>query len=375
MYTPYRYQQDGGEYRIGPYPSRDSCQSVNNSAFGGSGRCDCTEIADPSEGYAPAAGVSGYSRGNAQEAAAVAQQQEYEAANLQRMRQQEEEIRQRQIEEKAKRDAEVRRRELEWKQKKAELMTSLKGSASGDFKLKGGGEEIDLKPKGKDFFETWKNQGQLGDMKLKGTVMGHEDASKQAPPSSESENRRRALWLYQRAAKAKDSEEANFLSQQADEAAQGHPLSVEVPPAQETPEISRADLQQFEKMAEVVEKDHVKMDTLQQKKVYAEEKKTQLQKQLSDVKEKIQKAQEEPQVKEAPEPEKAPEAKEEPKVEEAAKIEKPKGGEDLLAELQALEKEMKETDKEVTRLAKEEEKAKETFERSQSNLDKSVGKK
>lgn len=380
MYTPYQYQRDGGDYRIGPYPSRRSCQEVNSDAFGGSGRCDCSEISDPSESYsyAPAGGVSGYSRQNAQQEAAIAQQQEYEA-NQQRMRQQQEQERQLQIEEKAKRDAEARRRDLEWKQKKADLMSSIKGSASGDFKLKGGGQEIELKPKGelqtkdgpKYIFGLPLKENEDA-MVIKTRLLG---ASKTVSPSSDSENHRRALWLYKRAAAAKDPEEAVFLSQQADEAAQGHPLQVEVPPAVETLEISKVDLQKFEKMAEVVEKDHVKLDMVQQKRVYAEEKKTQLEKKLSDLKEKIQKPQEEPpanpeepQAKEVPEPEKTPEANEE------SKPEKPKGGEDLLAELEALEKEIRETNLQAEALKKEESKARQTLEKSQQKLDTLLGK-
>jgi len=381
MYTPYQYQRDGGDYRIGPYPSRSSCKDVNDDNFGGSGRCDCTEIADPSTGYVPAGGVSGgYSRQRAQQEADMAQQQEYEA-NLQRMRaQQQEQERQRQIEEKAKRDAEARRQEIEWKQKKAELMSSLKGGASGDFKLKGGGEEVQLKPKGE--LQTEEGSKYIFGLPLK----KYENAmviktrtlepSQAVPPSSEKENQRRALWLYAKAASAKDLEEAAFLSQQADEAAQGHPLLVEVPPADKTPEVSKANLEQYEKLATVFEKDRVTLDMVQQKQVNIEKKRALLENRFSELKEKIQAQEQQPAspkeemlVKEGSEPEKAPEVKQEPEAKEEPKAEKLKGGEDLLAELQALEKEIQETDKEATRLTKEEGKAKQALDKSQQKLD------
>lgn len=47
LYTPYGYQRMGGSYRIGPYPSRSSCSSVNSGYFNGNGRCDCETISEP----------------------------------------------------------------------------------------------------------------------------------------------------------------------------------------------------------------------------------------------------------------------------------------------------------------------------------------
>lgn len=382
MYTPYEYQRMGGEYRIGPYSSRSDCQSVNNDAFGGSGRCDCSEIADPYESH-PAGGYTASSGLHVRQQTEIWEQQEQQRL-LEQEAQRQEERRQREIEEKAKRDAEARRRELEWKQKKTELMSSLKGSASGDFKLKGGGQEIELKPKGELQTEDGPKyifglplKANENKMVVKTRLL---DTSQTVPPSSESENRRRALWLYKRAATTKDPEEAQFLSQQADEAAQGHSLLVEVPPVDKTPEVSMANLQQYEKLATVFEKDRAMLDMVQQKRVNIEKKQVLLENRLSELKTKIQAQEqqpevpspssevsgqpiEEPQAKEEPGPEKAPEAKEEPITE------KPKAGEDLLAELQALEKEMQETDKEATRLTKEEGKAKQALEKSQQKMD------
>lgn len=42
MQTPSGYGKIGGSGRIGPYPSRAACESVNRQSFGGGGRCSCS---------------------------------------------------------------------------------------------------------------------------------------------------------------------------------------------------------------------------------------------------------------------------------------------------------------------------------------------
>ena len=361
MYTPAGYQGMGGDSRIGPYPSRDSCQSVNNDNFGGNGRCDCETTAEVTDSYAPAAGYasSGPSRRQIQAQAEQEQQRQWaEEARRQ------EESRQRLAAEEAKKSAEAARKKLEWEQNKAKLMTTLKGSAPGDFKLKTGGEEIQLKPKGTDFFDTWLNQGHLGDMHIKTTVM---DRSKQTPPSAESENRRRSLWLYQKAATAKNSEEAAFLSQQADEAAQGHPLLVQVPDAEKMPELSPEQFDRFEKLAESVRRDEILIQKVEQKRTLVEQKQTIMKDKLKALEQKIEES------KKAPKEPARPPAQEESKPE--AKPEKAKGGEDLMAEYLALQKEIEKTGKEAKDLLEEQDKAKQSLEKNQKNLGSFLGEK
>ena len=45
--TPSQYQRMGGASRLGPYPSRSICESVNSEYFNGEGTCSCTRQPPP----------------------------------------------------------------------------------------------------------------------------------------------------------------------------------------------------------------------------------------------------------------------------------------------------------------------------------------
>lgn len=56
MDTPSGYGSIGGASRIGPYPDRSSCESVNSQSFGGRGSCSCS-----SSGTSSGSGSTAYS--------------------------------------------------------------------------------------------------------------------------------------------------------------------------------------------------------------------------------------------------------------------------------------------------------------------------
>lgn len=378
MYTPYGYQRIGGSYRIGPYSSRSDCESVNSSYFEGQGRCDCEEIPEPAASYSgtgtPSSPGSTGSSWQAPQEAEIWQRQQEEQRRWEQERIRRGEEKRRLNEEAARKAAKAERERLEWKQKKEELMGALRGTAPTDIKLKTEGEEIELKPKGTDFFGIFSEKEENG-MAIKARKVS---PRRQEPSAAAFENLRRALWLYQKAAQAKDPEEARFLSEQADEAAQGHALRVEVPPAAQTPRLTQKELQQFEKLATVVAQDRIRLDEAKQHRKRLEDERVIMKNKLTALKQNM-----EAQKSQAPPP--APQQTETPLVSappvteippapsqtitEEPKPEKKKGGEDLMAEFLALEEEIQKTDKKVDDILKEEGKAKQALGKSQQKLD------
>ncbi len=289
-----------------------------------------------------------------------------------------ESIRQERAAEDARKAAEAQRRKLEWEQKKTELMGALKGAASSDLQLKSaaGGEVVELKPRGTEFLGLPLKRHD-SDMVIQTQELN--------PKSQEPQlgNLRRSLWLYRKAGqatKAGDEEEAQFLASQADEAAQGHELRVEVPLLEETEAFDQGALS-FEEQHVLTAKElfsSVRQDVIQLKAVSEQrsslkDRQVILKNRMAALKQQIEAA------KESQAPVLAPLAAvpQEPlqlgtlpqKTQETPPAEKQKGGEDLLAELRALEKEIHDTEKRVDDLAKEETQAQRALNKSQENLD------
>ncbi|MDD5438899.1 MAG: hypothetical protein PHS37_01780 [Candidatus Omnitrophica bacterium] len=130
------------------------------------------------------------------------------------------------------REAADAKRKIEWNESKKKVADAMKGATPGGMALKTGyGPTVRIGP----YEET------------PAVVIGSEQ---QAASTEDSENLKRAMWLYKKAAQAADPEEANFLMQQGDEAAQGHALRVEVPSGEITsePPVTKERLERFEKI-------------------------------------------------------------------------------------------------------------------------------
>ncbi len=363
MDTPSGYQGMGGASRIGPYSSENACKSVNDANFGGQGTCVCTDSGSTSYGS------TGSSQPDYSEDRRIRHQMELQ--NAQRVMQEQEQSRRRMAQEKAKKTAEEQARisaeaqakRLEWQAKKNDLMGSLKGAGSTDLSLKPTtGQTMELKPKGTDFFgiSLKKHENDI-------VIPASQLSSQQLPASvSQMENLRRSLWLYQKAAMAQDEEEAHFLSSQADEAAQGHPLRVEVPGAEKMSEITPEKIAEFKKLATVVARDKIELDNIALERTHIEERKTTMNNKFETLKREIEARKQQAQP-ETVKTENAP-VKAEPKTE------KKKGGDDLMTEYLALEKEIKDTQKEADDLVKKEARSKEGLDQHRKNLDAFLGK-
>lgn len=311
----------------------------------------------------------------------VIQEQE-RAAQQERIRLEQEQARQRRMEDEARKAVETERKRLEWQQNKEKLLSALKGTTEDDFRLKGGGEETQLKPKGE--LQTEAGPKYIFGLPLKGNenalvVKTRElDTKETVLPSSDMENLRRSLWLYKKARTAATPEEARFLSEQADEAAQGHPLLVEVPAAGATSEpapeeIEGREIVTFQTLTKTVEQNKSLLGTITEKRMYFEHKKTEMKSRLDTLEREIDNQQSQTPAASPPVSEIYPVVSQ--TVEEAPETEKKKSGEDLMAEFLALQKEMEKTDKETDRILKEETNAEKALEKSQQKLDAFIGKK
>jgi hypothetical protein len=208
MSTPAGYQRMGGASRIGPYPSWNACQSVNQSQMGGQGSCSCT---------------SGPSRGTG--AGTDVRQQEL-------LRQQ------REAEERARREAEERRRKQrevqeaerrakereeaarqEFRRGQAEALRQMKGAGAGTLELKSGTPTLGLK-----------DPNPTGGLALKeGTGRAISSEWKQAHCG---------MWIARHAvpaAKKGDVAEVRYLSRQALKSFSGGPPELDCPAAPPPP--------------------------------------------------------------------------------------------------------------------------------------------
>jgi len=124
--TPSGYRGIGGGGRLGPYPSRASCESVNDQYFNNNGTCYCSYTSKPPTPDSDSGQGPGVNWGDIQ-------------------RQQEEERKRREYEERRRKALEEveklnEQREIERQQKfekdKNDALKSLKGTTSTDLKLK-----------------------------------------------------------------------------------------------------------------------------------------------------------------------------------------------------------------------------------------------
>ncbi len=311
----------------------------------------------------------------------VIQKQQQLWEEQERRRLDRESIRQERAAEDARKAAETERRKLEWERKKAELTGALKGAASSDLQLKSaaGGEVVELKPRGTEFFglplKQHDNDAVIQTQELNPT--------RQEASGSQFENLRRSFWLYQKAGQAArvgDEEEAHFLASQADEAAQGHELRVEVPPLEDAhavgqgvPSFEEQHVLTARELFSGVMQDTMKLKAVSEQRSSLKDQQVILKNKMAALKQQVEAAKESPPpvpVSLAEVPQEAPQLETLPqKTQGTPHAEKKKGGEDLLAELRALEKEIDETEKKVDDLANEETKAQQALDKSQENLD------
>ncbi|HTL70973.1 MAG TPA: hypothetical protein VL404_06750 [Candidatus Eisenbacteria bacterium] len=279
---------------------------------------------------------------------------EYErelAIEQERQRQIAEEKRKLKIRQEAAERAENEARRLRWEEKKKSLASMLKGAAPSvaDTGLKSsGGEDIFLTPRGvKNRPDELIGEEKAEAVRTKTLKPGAlTDAA-----DSGSENLRRSLWLYQKAAAAPTRQESEFLLGQADEAAQGHPLKVEVPPAAEIPSITPEKLERFKAIKTEIETERIQSDLLKSKKRGLEDRRN-LQKRgvedleirLQELRARKQAAPADPVNAGAPAPAPAPADP----AEEAKEKKNPE--EDLLAQLLEAQKKMEQADNELGEL-------------------------
>ena len=240
------------------------------------------------------------------------------------------------IDKEARRRAEAEKRRIEWEQKKNQMMGMLKGASDTSTLKADEGEEVILKPKGTNFFRLPRHDE---DMLIVTKTVG---GKKQSASPDEIENLRRSLWLYQKAAQARSAEEAHFLTAQGDEAAQGHDLRVEVPPAGQTSEISQKRLQEFVDVKAQVEVEKIKLEEIWKKKRFEEDKQTLTKNELAGLENQLKKSKQEP-----PAPTRV---KELPQDQEKKKREQ----DDLLARIRKVKEDLKNIDHELKDVAKEE---------------------
>ncbi len=364
MDTPSGYRGMGGGSRLGPYSSINACRQVNASYFNNQGSCICSD-----------SDASGSSGDYDHAAAARRQAWHQDQIRTQQLQQQEEQKRraaieikrQKEAEENAQKTAQAEADRLEWENKKDELMAALKGSGASGLSLKSSSstETIRLKPQGTDFFNA-----SLKKHENDATVLAHSVGLEQEASSSSLENIRRSLWLYKKAAQTQDQDEARFLMEQADEAAQGHALKVEVPAADRKTGITPEQLKSFKELVAHVEQNKIQLRLLAEDRQRLEDSKKTLLQHTEDLKRQIDALGKEAQGKETqpatvqpvdqPEPSKS--AREEPKLEKKTK------GDDLMAEYLAVQKEIQDTNQEADKFLQKETKLRQEYEQSQKQL-------
>lgn len=353
--------------REGPFGSPEACDSAAGAfksdmdSMGGgldfSPSCDC----DCDDSGVSSAGTGGYAT---QQGSGVSDQTsaQWQVQEQERLRQEAAVHAKKYIEDQERRRAQEEARQREWEKKKEEALSMMKGATPTEMGLKStaGGEEVELRPKGTEFFGI-PLKGSPDEPGIKTQKLG---SAGQLPSFSEFENLRRAFWLYQKAARVASPEEAAFLSQQADEAAQGHPLQVEVPPAEKTSQITKEQLIKIQDYTDRVRTGKRELDEIFKGRTELTAKRAELNQQLSSLEKQLQSLEQNtspgtplttPQVSGGEgEPQSKPQEEVKPEKEMTVEVSKPEEGkkqqDDLLAQLLEVQKNLQQLDAQATDL-------------------------
>lgn len=291
-------------------------------------------------------------------------QWEYEQALLaeqERQRQEAERKRKEKIKQEAANRAEQQARKRAWEQKKAGIASMLKGAAPAlNEELKSAaGPAVILTPRGVKFSE---NELITGDEKKEAVRTQVINPSVQmAASDSQTENMRRAFWLYQKAAMAATPQEAAFLIQQADEAAQGHALQVAVPGGAELPPVTPDNLEKLKSVQTEIAEQRIKVEMIQRQKLGAEDKKNLYQRRVTDLENQLKEVRAKKEQAATQVPAAAPDKTEDLSKAPAAQADvkpaeippeekKDPAEEDLLAQLMEAQKQMQSADKDLNDL-------------------------
>ncbi|MBI4971573.1 MAG: hypothetical protein HZC17_07030 [Candidatus Omnitrophica bacterium] len=337
----------------------DSCpycgQEYGDAAPGDESRVAALRANHEASCSARSSGGSGYGASSGGGTRWTKQDQwEYEQmllAEQERQRQIAEQKRKERLKREAEERAENEAKKLEWEQKKTELSTMLKGASPS-------GTETDLKTAGgSTVFLT--GRGIKSKLELKGDEIGNAPQTQIIKPGkiseasdSQPENMRRAFWLYQKAAQASSGQEAEFLIEQANEAAQGHALKVEVPDSPEISRITPEKLNEFKEVKTEIETARIEADILNRQKLGAEDKKNLYKRRTDDLENQLKTLREERAKAQPGKKEEKPVVTEEKPKEEKVKEEK-NPEEDLLAQLMEAQKQMENADKALNQLESE----------------------
>jgi hypothetical protein len=213
MDTPSGYGGIGGASRIGPYPDRSSCESVNSQYFSGQGSCSCTAAESSDRNTAP-----GYEQ--------PAPSHDYEA---ERQRQEQAEAERRAQEERAAAEDRMRREEearVQFEQDKDDTLKQMKDVQGDTLKLKSGNIGMGVGA-----------PNPTGELNLKPADSG-------AGATSPEKAFACATWIANYAfpaARKGDVHEVRYLGQQVEQALKGETPGVECPSNLEpVPEIKNA---------------------------------------------------------------------------------------------------------------------------------------